>query len=164
MPSLKFFGVRHPKGRSVLPDDPDYVGDFIEAFKPDTRFSVTISKYVRSRSRGRNDEEGNQLGFFFGTVVEAYRTKILFCLKKEEAYYHILNTLSYEMKAGPKGKPLKILVHVDDSMTTEQMSELIVKCQMDAAIEHGVFIDDPDPRKAKRWRAKFLAEGYGIPQ
>jgi hypothetical protein len=148
----------------VIPDDPAFVGDFIEAHKDGQRFRVRISKYVRSRSRGRPEEKGNQLGFFFGVVVKTWMKEIDFTIHKEESYYNILNLFSYEMVPGPKGKPRKKLIHVDDAMTTEQMSELIGKCQVYAAEEMGVFIDDPDPRKSKRWRAKFLAEGYGTPK
>lgn len=163
MPSLEFLGTRHPKGRSVLPDDAEFVGDFIEAFKPETRFKVKVSKYVKSRSRGRNDEDGNQLGFFFGTVVKTWMQKIDFTIDKYESYYNIMNLYSFEMVTKPSGKPGKKLIHVDDSMTTDQMTKLISDCQIGAAMDHGVFIDDPDPRKSKRWRARFIAEGYGVP-
>lgn len=164
MPAIEFLGTRHPKGRSVLPDDPEYVGDFIEAHKPEQRFKVRIAKFVRSRSRGRNDEEGNQLGFFFGPLMKIWMEEIDFTLHKEESYYNILNLYSYVMVTKPNGKPGKKLIHVDDDMTTEQMSKLITDCQMGAAIDHGVFIPDPDPRKSKKWRARFLAEGYGEPK
>lgn len=154
--------VRHPSGRSVIPEDAQFLGDFIEAHKPETQFRLRLEKYRKPRSRGRHGEDGNQLGYFFGVMVEKVRTEILHCLKKEEAYYFILENCSYVLTQSAKGKPMKKLRHVDDSMPSDEMSRLITTVLMWAAIEHGCFIEDPDPRKSKRWRAKFLAEGYGV--
>lgn len=156
---LVFTATRHPKGRSIIPEDKELVGDYLEAFKPDTEFTVKIQKKTKPRSKGAKDEPGNQLGFFFGTVVKIWMEEIDFTIHKYESYYNILNLFSFRMEPGKFGKPRKVLIHVDDQMTTEQMMKLISDCQMYAAQEHGVFIPDPDPRKSKRLRAQFMAHG-----
>ena len=84
---IEIRAVRHPSGRSVIPDDAEFVGDFIEAFPPDTVFTMSLKKYRKRRSKGAPDEDGNQLGYFFGIVVPKWQNEILHCLKKEEAYY-----------------------------------------------------------------------------
>lgn len=157
---LVFDGKRHSKGRSVMPYEPELVGDYIEAHKPDTEFTVTIKKKTKPRSKGAKDEPGNQLGFFFGTVVKIWMAEIDFTLHKYESYYNIMNLLSFKMESDKRGRPKKKLIHVDDQMTTEQMAQLISDCQMYAAQEHGVFIPDPDPRKSKRLRAQLMAQGF----
>ena len=155
--ALTFLGTRHPSGTSVTPDDRDMVRYYIEAHKDGQRFEVTVKPWKPSRSRGRKGEQGNQLGFFFGTVVKIWMEEIDFTLHKNESYYNIMNLFSYELVTSPKGRPLKKLIHVDDDMTTEQMSKLIFDCQIHAA-EQGVFIPDPDPSKSKRWQARFMVE------
>lgn len=155
---LTWDGTRHKSGRSIMPDDAEFVGDYIEAFPEDFRFTVTIKPFKKSRSRGRKGEDGNQLGFFFGTVVKIWMADIDFTLDKYESYYNIMNLFSYEMVTAPNGRPKKRLIHVDDDMTTEQMTKLISDCQMYAAQEFGVFIPDADPSKSKRWQARFMVE------
>ncbi len=155
---LVFLGTRHPSGTSVTPDDRDMVRYYIEAFADDTRFEVTVKPWKKSRSRGRKDEPGNQLGFFFGTVVKIWMAEIDFTLDKYESYHNIMHLFSYEMVTSPKGKPLKKLIHVDDDMTTEQMNKLISDCQIHASVEHNVFIPDADPSKSKRMLARFMAQ------
>lgn len=157
---LVFLGTRHPSGTSVIPDDKDMVRYYIEAFADGTRFEVSIKPWKKSRSRGRKGEEGNQLGFFFGTVVKIWMEQIDFTIHKNESYYNIMNLFSYELVTSPKGKPLKKLIHVDDQMTTEQMTKLISDCQIYAA-EQDVFIPDPDPAKSKRNLARFMAQRKG---
>lgn len=157
---LVFTGERHPKGRSVIPDDAQLVGDYIEAHKPGTRFSVKIQKLTKPRSKGAKDEPGNQLGFFFGTVVKIWMEEIDFTLHKYESYYNIMNLFSFTMETGKHGKPKKKLIHVDDQMSTEQMAKLISDCQIYAA-EQDVFIPDPDPAKSKRNLARFMAQRKG---
>jgi hypothetical protein len=80
--------------------------------------------------------------------------EILFCLKKDEAYYFILNEFSYEFVPAKNGKPIKRLIHVDDQMPMDDMTALIDRCLMFASIEHGVFIPNPD----KLWREKQESE------
>lgn len=142
-----------------MPYDAEMVGDYIEAHKPDTEFTVTIKKKIKPRSKGAKDEPGNQLGFFFGTVVKIWMEEIDFTLHKYESYYNIMNLLSFRMEADKRGRPKKVLIHVDDDMSTEVMAKLISDCQIYAAQEHGVFIPDPDARKSKRLRAQFMADG-----
>lgn len=158
---LVFTAKRHPNRRRIIPEDVDLVGDYLEAFKDsdDLEFTVKIEKKKKSRSKGAKDEPGNQLGFFFGTVVKIWMNEIDFTLHKYESYYNIMNLLSFEMVTDKRGKPKKKLIHVDDNMTTEQMANLISNCQIYAAQEHGVFIPDPDPRKSKKLRAQFMAQG-----
>ena len=155
---IEIRAVRHPSGRSVIPDDAEFVGDFIEAFPPDTVFTMSLKKYRKRRSKGAPDEDGNQLGYFFGIVVPKWQNEILHCLKKEEAYYFPLNEYSYELVPSPKGKPIKRHIHANEEMRVDKMTELIDKSIMGAA-EHGVYIPDPDPRKSKRHRARMIANG-----
>ena len=119
---------------------------------PEKTIHGPLKKLVAARSRGREGEKGNQLGYFFGSIVPVYQRKILCCLKKDEAYYYILNEFSYEMKPSKNGKPIKHLIHVDDEMPMDKMTQLIETCLMDASINHGEFIEDPDPSKSRRYK------------
>lgn len=134
----------------MLPDHPDIVGSYIEKHKPGQRFKVTLTKLVKGRNRGREGEDGNQLGYFFGVIVPTYQHEILFCLTKKEAYHHLLSEFSYEMIASKKGAPMKKWIHVDDAMPMDKMNALIGACLMDASINHGVFIHDPDKNLRKQ--------------
>lgn len=155
---LIFTGPKSANGRSIKPDDPELVAAYIGAFPDKQIFTVKIEPYKKPRSRGRPNEEGNQLGFFFGQLVPIWMKEIDFTIHKYESYYNIMNLLSFEMVTAPNGKPRKKLIHVDDNMTSEQMTRLIENCQIYAAQEHGVFIPDPDATKSKRWRARFMVE------
>lgn len=121
---------------------------------------MTLDRVTQKRSRGLENERGNQDGFIFGEMNRILRNEIWFTTSKDEAYIRTLEETSYKLEANPKGGTRKILVHVS-AMTMDQAAMWIGEVQMWAAQEHGVFIPDPDPKKSKRWKATFTANGYG---
>lgn len=147
---LYFTGKADPQKAKFIHDDAESIRGWLSLQKPEWVLCGRLWKYVKPRTRGLPGEEGSQLAYFFAVIVETYRKEILHCLKKEEAYYHLLNEFSYEMVASKSGKPMKRLIHVNDSMPVDKMIRLIEDCQMDASINHSVFIPDPD----KNWRKR----------
>ena len=152
--------TRHRNGRQIVPQDGEALGDWIEAQPVNWKGTITITDEVKPKTKGDKDNEGNQLGFYFGPMNEILREKVWFTTSKDDAYYRTLGETSYTLKANPKGgHPLKDLIHVSD-MNREELAKHIEAVQMWAAESAGVFIPDPDPTKSKRWAATFQARGY----
>lgn len=157
---LETGATRHPKGRSVIPDSPEVVAAWIEGKPEGARFTMILEDEKKARTRGENDNEGNQDGFYFGKMNKILREEIWQTKSKEEAYIRTLEYTSYRLVRNPKGgAPLKILIHVSE-MDRDQMAKHIEDVQIWAAQEHGVFIPDPDPTKSARWASTFKTRGY----
>ncbi len=165
MPKFVFSGSLAKAGTSIEPDEKEAVRDYFKAYKPGQRFTVSVEKEKKPRSRGESDDEGNQDGFFFGPMMKILARDVFQTFDKSEAYYRTLIEWSYELQKSPGGgPPVKKLIHVSD-MDRDQMARFIERVQMGCAIDHGgVFIPDPDPKKSARWARRFKAAGFGREQ
>ena len=134
-----------------------------ETLKAYARFSgkvieVTVGPKKKRRTRGREGELGNQDGYFFGPVMESVAAEIWQTKDMKEAYYRTLEAVSFVLERNPKGgSPLKRLIHVSD-LDCPGMAKLIDNVLIWAAQEHGVYIENPDPKKSKAWRERFQRE------
>lgn len=125
---------------------------------PDGDYEITVGKKKKSRTRGREGELGNQDGAFFGPILDVVATEIFQTKDMKEAYYRTLEAVSFRLERNPKGgPPTKKLIHVSD-LERDGMRQLIDNTLIWAAQEHGVFIDNPDPKKSVRWRERFKRE------
>ncbi len=131
-----------------------------EAYRslPDGDFVNTVGKKKKRRTRGREGELGNQDGAFFGPIMEVVAKEIWQTKDMKEAYYRTLEAVSFKLVGNPKGgPPLKVLIHVSD-LDCAGMARLIDDTLIWAAQEHGVFIEEPNPKKSKKWRERFQRE------
>lgn len=150
--------TRHPYLTKVVPGSPEVVAGFILSKGMDWEGEMVLRDKKVKRSRGREGEEGNQDGAFFGPIMKVLMEEIWQTKNKDEAYIRTLEEVSYVMERNPKGgHPLKRLIHVSD-MDMGQMARLIDDVLQWAAQEHGVYLESPDPKKAKRWKERFKRE------
>ncbi len=125
---------------------------------PDGDYVLTLGKPKKRRTRGREGELGNQDGAFFGPILAKVAEEIWQTKDMKEAYYRTLEAVSFVLERNPKGgPPLKRLIHVSD-LDCAGMAKLIDNTLIWAAQEHGVYIEQPDPKKSKAWRERFQRE------
>ena len=128
------------------------------AMHPGKVIEVLVGLPKKKRTRGREGELGNQDGAFFGPIMAVVAKEIWQTKDMKEAYYRTLEAVSFKLVGNPKGgPPLKVLIHVSD-LDCAGMARLIDDTLIWAAQEHGIFIEEPDPKKAKRWRERFQRE------
>jgi len=148
MTSISLSQLIVPTAGRIVPADTEMMRTYLN-FKEAIPQLLTMKDWKKKRTRGRDDEEGNQDGFMFGIIVPKYAAEIYFTIDLDYAYDLLLNDLSFELVRNPNGgRPLKKLIHVSD-LDRAGMSALIEKALIFAA-EHGVFIPDPDKSKARR--------------
>jgi hypothetical protein len=125
---------------------------------PGKVIKVDVKEQKKRRTRGREGELGNQDGAFFGPILGVVAKEIWQTKDMKETYYRTLEAVSFKLERNPKGgAPLKRLVHVSD-LDCPGMATLIDNTLIWAAQEHGVFIEEPDPKKSKAWRERFQRE------
>ncbi len=125
---------------------------------PGKVIEVGVGPPKKRRTRGREGELGNQDGAFFGPIMKVVAAEIWQTKDMKEAYYRTLEAVSFVLERYPKGgAPIKRLIHVSD-LDCSGMTRLIDDTLIWAAQEHGVFIEEPDPKKSKAWRERFQRE------
>jgi len=147
--SLPFNFTFTPRAGRIVPADPEALRSYLLA-NEGIEQQGTTKKISKRRSRGREDEKGNQDGFIFGTMIPIIADQIFFTKNQSEAYIRTLEETAYELKSNPRGgEPLKVLIHVSD-MDMARAAQWIDDVIIWAASEHFVEIPDPDPTKRKR--------------
>ena len=160
MTPITIKGIKSKPGRKIDWEDSEYVGDYVEAAKVGQVFTMHLGPFKKPKTNGTKDDEGNQLGGFFGPIMKVLLKEVYFTVNKDEAYIRCLQDYSYDFIPNPRGgAPLKRLIHVSD-MDRAQMAEFIDRVLIGTAEALGVYIPNPDPKKSRRWEATFKARGY----
>ena len=86
MKSLPFNFTFTPRAGRIVPADPEALRSYLLA-NEGIEQQGTTKKISKRRSRGREDEKGNQDGFIFGTMIPIIADQIFFTKNQSEAFF-----------------------------------------------------------------------------
>ncbi len=136
--------TRHPKGRSVVPDHPELLGDWIERQPEGARFRMTLKPLKGKRT---NQQNRTVMGLWMGIILKELGYGLH---EKDNVYYGIKAKCWYTESVNEQtGEVLNIPRATRDMNKGDYSKEFMFAFQHFVFDFFGITLPDPETERAK---------------